>query len=66
MTTDTVLDLSDDVERRAMLAVAMSEDPAEAQLALVRRRNHNIVTVMATVALLLSIHDLALLVRLGS
>jgi hypothetical protein len=59
-------DLSDAGERQAHLAVAMSVDPEAAQLGTARRRASSIASILGTVASLLALHDLSLLVRLGT
>jgi hypothetical protein len=66
MTADRVWDLSNTVERHAHLAVAMSGDAQEAQLANARRRANKMVSILGSVASLLALYDLALLARMGS
>ena len=65
MNAERVWDLSDTIERRAHLAVAMSGDAAQAQLAAARRRANKMVSILGSVASLLALYDLMLLARMG-
>lgn len=66
MSAEHVWELSDDVERRAHLAVATSTDADDAQLAIARRRANKVVSVLGSIASVLALYDLALLARMGN
>lgn len=66
MTADRVWDLTNTIERRAHLAVAMSDDARDSHLAAARRRANKVVSILGSVASLLALYDLALLARMGS
>lgn len=66
MTAARTWDVTDTLERNAMLNVAMSGDAAQAQLDAARRRANKLVSVLGSVASLLALYDLALLARMGN
>jgi hypothetical protein len=66
MSAERAWDLSNGLERRAHLNVAMSRDAKLAQLDAARRRANKMVSVLGSVASLLALYDLALLARMGS
>jgi hypothetical protein len=65
MTAERTWDLSNTIERRAHLAVAMSADARDAKLATARRRANKMVSILGSVASLLALYDLTLLARMG-